>query len=89
LGYIASAYTPTIATVVTNTNNLYVYSGNVVVGNTSSYSTTNNAVTVAGSIGTANSIYVGNRVGFANANNISVVYQSYNSSTNSLDVVFG
>jgi hypothetical protein len=89
LGYIASAYTPTIAAVVTNTNNLYVYSGNVVVGNTSSYSTTNNAITVAGSIGTANSIYVGNRVGYANANNISVVYQSYNSSTNSLDVVFG
>jgi hypothetical protein len=89
LGYIASAYTPTIAAVVTNTNNLYVYSGNVVVGNTSSYSTTNNAITVAGSIGTANSIYVGNRVGFANSNNISVIYQTYNASTNSLDVVFG
>jgi hypothetical protein len=42
-----------------------------------------------GIIAAANSIYVGNRVGYANANNISVVYQSYNSSTNSLDVVFG
>ena len=42
-----------------------------------------------GIIAVANSIYVGDRVGYANANNISVVYQSYNSSTNSLDVVFG
>jgi hypothetical protein len=42
-----------------------------------------------GIIAAANSIYVGDRVGYANANNISVVYQSYNSSTNSLDVVFG
>jgi hypothetical protein len=89
LGYIASPYTPTTTAAITNTNNLYVPSGNVVVGNTSTYSTTNNAITVAGSIGAANSIYVGNRVGYANANNISVVYQSYNSSTNSLDVVFG
>jgi hypothetical protein len=40
-------------------------------------------------INVANSLYVGGVVGFANANNISVVYQSYNSSTNSLDVVFG
>jgi hypothetical protein len=89
LGYVASAYTPTTSVTVINTNNVYVYSGNVYVGNTSSYSTTNNAINVIGSIGTANSIYVGNRVGFANSNNISVVYQSYNSSTNSLDVVFG
>jgi len=42
-----------------------------------------------GIIAAANSIYVGDRVGYANANNISVVYQSYNSSTNSLDVIFG
>lgn len=40
-------------------------------------------------INVANSLYVGGVVGFANANNISVVYQSYNASTNSLDVVFG
>ena len=42
-----------------------------------------------GYIPQSNSIYVGNRVGFANSNNISTVYQTYNSSTNSLDVVFG
>ena len=88
-GAFASPYTPTTTAAITNTNNLYVPSGNVYVGNTSSYSTTNNAINVIGSIGTANSIYVGNRVGFANSNNISVIYQSYNASTNSLDVVFG
>jgi hypothetical protein len=42
-----------------------------------------------GTIAAANSIYVGDRVGYANANNISVVYQTYNASTNSLDVIFG
>jgi len=40
-------------------------------------------------INVANSLYVGGVVGFANSNNISVIYQSYNPSTNSLDVVFG
>jgi hypothetical protein len=90
LGAVASPYTPTYGTPVTANNNVNVPNGNVFVGATqSTYSTTNNAITVTGSIGTANSIYVGNRVGFANSNNISVIYQSYNSSTNSLDVVFG
>ena len=53
----------------------------------------NGAVMITGNttstINVANSLYVGGVVGFANANNISVVYQSYNASTNSLDVVFG
>ena len=43
----------------------------------------------SGYIPAANSIYVGNRVGFANSNNISVVYQTWNTTTNSLDVVYG
>jgi hypothetical protein len=34
-------------------------------------------------------VYVSNRVGFANANNILVVYQVYNANTNSLDTIFG
>ena len=89
-GYVPSPYTLTTAVTIQNTNNLYVPSGNIVVmGTQSSYSTANNALTVNTSIGVANSIYVGNRVGFANSNNISVIYQSYNPSTNSLDVVFG
>ena len=41
-----------------------------------------------GYIPASNSIYVGNRVGFA-SNNISVVYQVYNANTNSLDTIFG
>ena len=89
-GYTASPYTLTTTNAITNTNNLYVPSGNIVVmGTQSSYTTSNNALTVNTSIGVANSVYVGNRVGFANSNNISVIYQSYNPSTNSLDVVFG
>jgi hypothetical protein len=42
-----------------------------------------------GYIAAANSIYVGNRVGFANSNNISVMYQTYNPATNSFDIVLG
>lgn len=62
----------------------------LVISNTAnSYSTTNNALIISGGVGVSNSIYVGNRVGFANSNNISVVYQTWNSATNSLDVVFG
>ena len=62
----------------------------LVISNTAnSYSTINNALIISGGVGVSNSIYVGNRVGFANSNNISVVYQTWNSATNSLDVVFG
>lgn len=42
-----------------------------------------------GYIPAANSIYVGNRIGFANSNNISVMYQFYNQATGTMDVVFG
>ena len=42
-----------------------------------------------GYIAAANSIYVGNRVGFANSNNISVMYQVYNPATSSFDIVLG
>ena len=42
-----------------------------------------------GYIPQANSIYVGNRVGFANSNNISVMYQTYNPATSSFDIVLG
>jgi hypothetical protein len=50
---------------------------------------TSGAVTILGGLGVANNIYVGGRVGFSNASNISVVYQQYNATTGSLDVVFG
>jgi hypothetical protein len=57
------------------------------------YTQGNAAVQITGNssgyIPAANSIYVGNRVGFASSNNISVVYQTWNTTTNSLDVVYG
>jgi hypothetical protein len=59
-------------------------------GTTTSISTTTGALQVVGGIGIGGSVYVGNRVGFVNtAGNASVVYQFYNTVTNSLDTVFG
>jgi hypothetical protein len=48
----------------------------------------NNNVYVTGNVASAN-VIVSNIMAFANSNNIVSVYQTYNSSTNSLDVVFG
>jgi len=56
---------------------------------TTSISTTTGAVQIRGGVGVADSVYVGNRVGFVNTSNVSVVYQYYNATTNSLDTVFG
>ena len=80
------------ANALSNTGTTITVNGvsQLVISNTAnSYSTTNNALIISGGVGVSNSIYVGNRVGFANSNNISVVYQTWNSATNSLDVVFG
>ena len=54
-----------------------------------STSTLTGALTVAGGVGIGGSVYVGNRVGFVGTTNASVVYQFYNTTTNSLDTVFG
>jgi hypothetical protein len=57
---------------------------------TSATNTTTGALRVTnGGVGVGGSVYVGNRVGFVNTSNVSVVYQFYNASTNSLDTVFG
>lgn len=56
---------------------------------TTSVSTTTGALVVKGGAGIGDSVYVGNRVGFVNTANVSVVYQVYNPATNSLDTVFG
>ena len=62
----------------------------LVISNTAnSYSTINNALIISGGVGVSNSIYVGNRVGFANSNNISVMYQTFNPATSSFDIVLG
>jgi hypothetical protein len=65
--------------------------GNIVItSNSASTSTTTGALQVInGGVGVGGSVYVGNRVGFVNASNISAVYQVYNAATNSLDTVFG
>lgn len=56
---------------------------------TVSTSTTTGALVVQGGVGVGGSVYVGNKVGFVNTSNVSVVYQFYNAETNSLDTVFG
>jgi hypothetical protein len=64
--------------------NTHVFSNTTASGNA-----TSGAVQFSGGIGIANNVYVGGRVGWSNATNISVVYTYYNSLTNSLDTVFG
>jgi hypothetical protein len=56
---------------------------------TVSTSTTTGALVVQGGVGVGGSVYIGNKVGFVNTSNVSVVYQFYNAETNSLDTVFG
>ena len=66
--------------------------GNVTVGTTAaslSTSTSTGALQVRGGVGVSDSVYVGNRVGFVGTTQASVVYQFYNTLTNSLDTVFG
>ena len=58
-------------------------------GTSASISTTTGALQVVGGVGVGGNIYTGNRVGFVNTSNVSVVYQYYNTATNSLDTVFG
>ena len=58
-------------------------------GTAGSNSTTTGALQVVGGVGVGASLYVGNRVGYVNTSNVSVVYQYYNTATNSLDTVFG
>ena len=54
-----------------------------------STSTTTGALLVAGGVGVGNNVYVGGKVGWVNPSNQSVVYQYYNTATNSLDTIFG
>jgi hypothetical protein len=56
---------------------------------TATISTNTGALIVAGGVGVGGSVYVGNRVGFVGTTQASVVYQYYNTLTNSLDTVFG
>ena len=62
-----------------------------VLPTTASTTSTTGALTVAGGVGVTGNVYVGSgsKVGFVNASDVSVVYQYYNSATNSLDTIFG
>jgi hypothetical protein len=62
----------------------------IIVANSTGFLSNSNAFFTASNntLATSN-VYVTNRVGFANANNILVVYQVYNANTNSLDTIFG
>ena len=61
----------------------------VITNTTSSTSTNTGALQVMGGVGIGGNLYVGNRVGFVGTTRASVVYQFYNTLTNSLDTVFG
>jgi hypothetical protein len=61
---------------------------NATVQNTASTNTTaNNSLTVSGGIG-ANSIYVASRIGIGNTTS-SIIYQTYNPATQTIDTIFG
>jgi len=66
------------------------FAGDVTISSsTASGNNSTGALKVTGGVGVGDSVYVKNRVGFTNSTNISVVYQVYNVTTNSLDTVFG
>jgi len=86
---IAGAAADTLQSVTNNGNT----TANIVIITNSSNSVSNatGALRVTGGVGVTGNIYVGSSsvIGYSNANSISVVYQYYNSVTNSLDTVFG
>ena len=79
----------------TAANNRVLKSGDTITGtlnvnsNITSTKPNTGSLLVIGGVGVSDSIYVGNRVGFSNTSNVSMVYQYYNAATNSLDTVFG
>ncbi len=78
----------------TAANNRVLKTGDTITGslnvnsNISSTKPNTGSLLVIGGVGVSDSIYVGNRVGFSNTSNVSMVYQYYNAATNSLDTVF-
>ncbi len=73
-----------------NTDATYTWTNTHIFSNTTaSGNATSGAVKITGGLGVANNIYVAGRVGWSNSTNISVVYQYYNATDNSLDTVFG
>ena len=56
---------------------------------TPSTNATSGAVEIVGGLGVYGNVYTGGVVGYSNSANVSVVYQIYNETTDSLDTVFG
>jgi hypothetical protein len=74
---------------VSNGANAPTYNNTLTLASTqTSVSTSSGALQVRGGVGVADSVYVGNRVGFVSSTGTSAVYQFYNTATNSLDTVF-
>ena len=70
--------------------NTHSFAANVTFTSTTpSGNATSGAVLITGGLGVANNIYTAGRVGFSNSTNISVAYQFFNQSNNSIDTVFG
>ena len=85
--------TVTNTEILTNGPGLAISTINVgkinIVGTTTSNTSNGGTLVVSGGVGVSDSVYVGNRIGFAYSNNISVMYQFYNQATGTMDVVFG
>jgi hypothetical protein len=74
---------------VSNGTSAPAYQNTLTLASTAtSISTSTGALQVRGGVGVADSVYVGNRVGFVSSTGTSAVYQFYNTATNSLDTVF-
>jgi hypothetical protein len=88
--YVADVDNVTSKLVVTINNQSLV-----VLNTTQSTDKNTGALIVDGGVGieknlnVGENIYAGDKVGFADATGVSIVYQQYNSSTDSLDTIFG
>jgi len=54
-----------------------------------SNSTNTGTLTVNGGVGVSESMYVGSRMGFVHANNVSAAYNVFNPATGTIDTIFG
>ena len=60
-----------------------------IVGTTTSNTSNGGTLVVSGGVGVSDSVYVGNRIGFAYSNTVSAAYQVFNPATGTIDTIFG
>ena len=87
--WIVSANTGNFSGALSVSGNTTLAGDVAITSGTLSGNNSTGALKVTGGVGVGDSVYVKNRVGFTNSTNISVVYQVYNETSNSLDTVFG